>query len=71
MEAIRKKEYSAMLSLDISRAYDTCWRRVIILDTLRIWKINGKMFVTKIFFGFQIDFAIQLFDLDDLKKTDD
>jgi hypothetical protein len=30
IEAIRKKEYSAMLSLlDISRAYDSCWRREI------------------------------------------
>jgi hypothetical protein len=25
-EAIRKKEYTALLSLDISKTYDTCWR---------------------------------------------
>jgi hypothetical protein len=31
-----------MLSLDISRAYPTCWRRGI-LNTLKIWKINGRM----------------------------
>jgi hypothetical protein len=42
IKAIRKKEYWAMLSLDISRAYDTCWRRGI-LNTLKTWKINGKM----------------------------
>jgi hypothetical protein len=42
IEAKRKKEYSVMLSLDISRAYDTCWRRRI-LNTLKTWKINGRM----------------------------
>jgi hypothetical protein len=26
MDAIRKKEYTALLSLDISKAYDTCSR---------------------------------------------
>jgi hypothetical protein len=31
-----------MLSLDISRAYDTCWRRGI-LNTLKTRKINGRM----------------------------
>jgi hypothetical protein len=31
-----------MLSLDISRAYDTCWRTGI-LNTLKTWKINGRM----------------------------
>jgi Reverse transcriptase (RNA-dependent DNA polymerase) len=34
IEAIRKKEYSAMISLDISRAYDTCWRRGV-FDTIK------------------------------------
>jgi hypothetical protein len=29
IEATRKKEYSALLPLGISRAYDTCWRRGI------------------------------------------
>jgi hypothetical protein len=36
------KEYSAMLSLFISRAYDTCWRKEI-SNILKTWKINGKM----------------------------
>jgi hypothetical protein len=31
-----------MLSLIISRAYPTCWRRGI-LNKLKIWKINGRM----------------------------
>jgi hypothetical protein len=42
IEAKRKKEYSALLSLGISRAYDTCWRRGI-LNTLKTWKINGRI----------------------------
>jgi hypothetical protein len=43
IEAICKKAYSAMLSLDISRAYETCWRRGI-LNILKPWIINGKIF---------------------------
>jgi hypothetical protein len=39
---ILNREYSAMLSLDISKAYDTCWGRGI-LNTLKTWKINRRM----------------------------
>jgi hypothetical protein len=42
IEAIRKKEYSGLLSLGISRAYDTCRKRGI-LNTLKTWKVNGRM----------------------------
>jgi hypothetical protein len=42
MEAIRKKEYTAVLSLDISKPYDTCWRFGI-LRKLKQWKIDGLM----------------------------
>jgi hypothetical protein len=28
--------------IDVSRAYDTCWRRGI-LNLLKTWKINGRM----------------------------
>jgi hypothetical protein len=38
-EAIRKKEYAELLSLDISKAYDTCWWYGI----LKQWKIDGKI----------------------------
>jgi hypothetical protein len=41
-EAIRKREYTAILSLDISKAYDTCWRYAI-LKKLKEWKIDGKI----------------------------
>jgi hypothetical protein len=41
-KAIRKEEYVALLSLNISKAHDTCWRLGIIRK-LKDWKINGKM----------------------------
>jgi hypothetical protein len=41
-EAIRKKEYAALLSLDTSKAYYTCWRLKIIRK-LKNWKIDGKI----------------------------
>jgi hypothetical protein len=31
-----------MISLDISRAYDICWRTGII-NTFKTWKMNGRM----------------------------
>jgi hypothetical protein len=31
-----------MISLDVSRAYDTCWRREV-LNPLKTWKINRWM----------------------------
>jgi hypothetical protein len=31
-----------LLSIGISRGYDTCWRRGI-LNTLKRWKINGRI----------------------------
>jgi hypothetical protein len=31
-----------MISLDISRAYDTCWRRGV-FNTIKTWKINGRI----------------------------
>jgi hypothetical protein len=40
-EAICKKEYAALISLDISKAYDTCWRLGTI-KKLKDWKIDGK-----------------------------
>jgi hypothetical protein len=42
MDAIRKKEYTALLSLDISKAYDTCWRFGV-LHKLKQWKIDGRI----------------------------
>jgi hypothetical protein len=42
-----------MLSLEISRAYDTCWRRGI-LNTLKTCKINGRML------GFATNFTSNL-----------
>jgi hypothetical protein len=44
-EAIRKKEYRALLSLGISKAYDmsdTCWRYGI-LRKLKHWKKDGRI----------------------------
>jgi hypothetical protein len=41
-EAIRKRKYTTMLSLDISKAYDTCWWYAI-LKKLKKWKFDGKM----------------------------
>jgi hypothetical protein len=42
MDAIRKEEYTALLSLDISKAYDTCWRFGV-LRKLKQWKIDGRI----------------------------
>jgi hypothetical protein len=42
MDAIAKREYTALLSLDISKANDTCWRFGI-LRKLKQWKIDGRM----------------------------
>jgi hypothetical protein len=44
MVAIRKKEYTALQSLDISKAYDydTCWRFGI-LRKLQQWKIDDRI----------------------------
>jgi hypothetical protein len=39
-EAIRKRKYAALLSLDISKAYDTCWR-LRIIRKLKDWKTDG------------------------------
>jgi hypothetical protein len=38
----QKKEYTALLSLDISSAYDTCCRDGI-LRKLKQWKIDGRI----------------------------
>jgi hypothetical protein len=40
--AIRKKEYTAVLSLDWSKAYDTCWRHGI-LKNIKTWKTDGRL----------------------------
>jgi hypothetical protein len=42
MDAIRKKEYTALLSLDISKAYDTCWRFGV-LRKLKQWILDGRI----------------------------
>jgi hypothetical protein len=42
MDAIRKKEYTALLSLDISKAYDTCWRFGV-LRKLKQWILHGRI----------------------------
>jgi hypothetical protein len=42
MYAIRKKEYTALLALDISKAYDTRWRFGA-LRKLKQWKIDGRI----------------------------
>jgi hypothetical protein len=42
MDARRTKEYIALLSLDISKAYDTCWRFGV-LRKLKQWKIDGRI----------------------------
>jgi hypothetical protein len=41
-KAIRKKEYTVLLFLDISKAYDICWRYGI-LRKLKQWKIDGRI----------------------------
>jgi hypothetical protein len=41
-DTIRKEEYTALLSLDISSAYDTCCRDGI-LRKLKQWKIDGRI----------------------------
>jgi hypothetical protein len=41
-ETLRKRKYAALLSLDISKAYDTCWR-LRIIRKLKDWKIDGKI----------------------------
>jgi hypothetical protein len=40
-DAIRKGEYTAVFLLDLSKAYDTCWRHGI-LKTLKTWKICAR-----------------------------
>jgi hypothetical protein len=42
MDGIAKREYTALLFLDISKAYNTCWRFGI-LRKLKQWKIDGRM----------------------------
>jgi hypothetical protein len=41
-EAIRKGEYTAVISLYLLKAYDTCWRHGI-LKTLKTWKMGGRL----------------------------
>jgi hypothetical protein len=41
-EAFRKKQHFVMVSLDLAKAYDTCWRRHIV-KTLADNKIRGNM----------------------------
>jgi hypothetical protein len=42
MDAIRKKEYTALLALDISKAYDTRWSFGA-LRKPKQWKIDGRI----------------------------
>jgi hypothetical protein len=41
-EAFKEKEHLLLVSLDLKKAYDTCWRYNII-RTLSDWRIKGHM----------------------------
>jgi hypothetical protein len=41
-EAFRKKAHFFLVSLDLEKAYDTCWRRHIV-STLAVNRIQGNM----------------------------
>jgi hypothetical protein len=41
-EATKKRQSTAMVSLDISKAYDMCWRYNI-LKKIKNWKIDRKL----------------------------
>jgi ribonuclease HI len=41
-DAFRRNQYTALLALDLSKAYDTCWRRGIV-DWLVRNGVNGRM----------------------------
>lgn len=41
-ESLNKKQYAQVVFLDVTKAYDTTWRRLI-LQRLKDWKIDGSM----------------------------
>jgi hypothetical protein len=41
-EAFREKQHLILVSLDLEKAYDTCWRQHIV-RTLHKWRFRGHM----------------------------